>query len=386
MRKYIEFTGKGAKQYKYLYQKMLDKDLIKRAYKKLRKGKTKRQEIIYIDAHYEEEAERMRTMILNTRPNADHPELGFYPRRKKPKYINEKGKIRRIYMPEIFEQWLHHIIIQVLSPVIMSTAYKHTYGSLPDRGAHSAKREIERWIREGQGFRYFAKMDIRHFYDSVRKDALFRELSYCIKDDWFLYVIERCLTEFKKGLPLGFYISQWLANYFLEPLDYFITEFLGLKKTIRYMDDIVLGSDNKKKLHAAIIEIKRFLGQRYRLKLKRNYQVCKFDYRGKGRPLDFVGFLFFRDRTIIRKEIMLKATRLAKRLHEKKQRGIMYYKKHISALLSYMGWFSCSDTYDCYLTRIKPYVSIKKLKQIISKLDRRTNNDQLGSRTLCHAA
>ena len=43
-------TG-GHKEYKYLYQRMLDEEVIRKAYKKLRKGKTKRNEIIYIDAH-----------------------------------------------------------------------------------------------------------------------------------------------------------------------------------------------------------------------------------------------------------------------------------------------------------------------------------------------
>ena len=41
----------GHKEYKYLYQQMLKDDVIRKAYKKLRKGKTKRKEIQYIDAH-----------------------------------------------------------------------------------------------------------------------------------------------------------------------------------------------------------------------------------------------------------------------------------------------------------------------------------------------
>lgn len=36
---------RGVKQYKYLYRKMLDENIIRKAYKKLRKGKTKRKEI-----------------------------------------------------------------------------------------------------------------------------------------------------------------------------------------------------------------------------------------------------------------------------------------------------------------------------------------------------
>ena len=60
-------TG-GHKEYKYLYQRMLDEEVIRKAYKKLRKGKTKRNEIIYIDAHLDEEVQKMHDMILNTKP------------------------------------------------------------------------------------------------------------------------------------------------------------------------------------------------------------------------------------------------------------------------------------------------------------------------------
>lgn len=45
----------GHKQYKYLYRQMLDEGIVRKAYKKLRKGKTKRKEIIYIDAHLDKE-------------------------------------------------------------------------------------------------------------------------------------------------------------------------------------------------------------------------------------------------------------------------------------------------------------------------------------------
>lgn len=374
----------GAKQYKYLYRRMLDEDVIRKAYKKLRKGKTKRKEIQAIDADLDNEVAAMRRMIENTKPPdvpVEHPELAFKPKKHTPKIIHEHGKRRKIYMPEIHEQWLHHIIILILEPIIMATAYPFSCGSFPKRGGHFGKKQIERWIRNGEGIRNFAKMDIRHFYDNIRLNILMRELRIRIKDEWFLYIIELCLREFKKGIPLGFYISQWLANYLLEPLDKFITETLGLKKAMRYMDDITIYDNSKKKLHAAIVEIRKFIGRRFRLKLKDNYQVCKFDYEkaGKiiGRPLDFMGFVFFRGKTLIRKSIMLSASRLAKKMKHAKDAGRGYFVKHIKAMLSYKGWFDCTDTYNCYLEHIKPFIiRIGRLKKIVSKLDRRQNKHE----------
>lgn len=66
----------GYKEYKYLYQQMLKDDVIRKAYKKLRKGKTKRKEIQYIDAHLDDEVQKMYDMILNTKPKGLDVPLG----------------------------------------------------------------------------------------------------------------------------------------------------------------------------------------------------------------------------------------------------------------------------------------------------------------------
>ena len=376
------------KEYRYLYQKMLDEKNIRKAYKHLRKGKTKRDEIKYIDGHLDEEVVKMREMIKNTRPGeVEDPGLAYQPCRRTPKYIREHKKARKIYMPEIHEQWLHHIIVLVLGPIVMSTIYPYSCGSIPKRGAHYGKKQMEKWIRENKGIRYFAKIDIRHFYDNIRLDILMRELSIQIKDDWFLYIIRTCLQGFEKGIPLGFYISQWLANYFLAPLDMLILKQLGMKKYMRYMDDMVIFSENKKTLHRAVADIRQMLGRRFRLRLKHNYQVCKFDFVKKngnriGRPVDFMGFVFFRDRTVIRKNIMLAAVRLASKMDKQKTARRGYYGRHIRAMLSYMGWFMHCSAYACYTQYIKPHVDIGRLKKIISKIDRREDHDTMERRTL----
>lgn len=170
-----------------------------------------------------------------------------------------------------------------------------------------------------------------------------------------------------------------------------ITEILGLDKLVRYMDDVTIYAAAKKALHNADVQIRKMLGQRFRLKLKKNRQVCKFFYQGKrkamGRPLDFMGFVFYRDKTIIRERIMLKATQTARHLHKAKEAGRSYCRHNIAAMLSYMGWFSCTDTYECFKRRIKPNVKIGKLKEIISKLDRRKkNHETLGTRSMLQSA
>ena len=78
-----------------------------------------------------------------------------------------------------------------------------------------------------------------------------------------------------------------------------------------------------------------------------------------------MGFIFYRNKTLIRKNIMLSATRLAKKMERSKEANRGYFHRHIEAMLSYMGWFNCTDTYDCYQSRIKPYIHVAGLKNNI---------------------
>lgn len=110
-----------------------------------------------------------------------------------------------------------------------------------------------------------------------------------------------------------------------------------------------------------------------------NYeQVFRFDYtekktgKRKGRPLDFMGFQFYHDKTILRESIMLSCTRKVNRVAKKEK--ITWYDA--TAILSYMGYLSNTDTYDMYLQRVKPYVNVKKLKKIVSKHSKRKEREK----------
>ena len=363
---------------------MLDEELIRRAFYKMRRGKTKCKELKEIEKNLEIEIRTMRIMIENTKPpdvKVEHPELAFEPVHHKVSFVMDAGKEREIYKPEIHELWLQHIIMLVLGPIIQNRSYIYSCGSMPKRGGHYGKKIIEKWIRDGK-IKYFIKIDIRHFYRNVRIKIVMRYLKRIIADDWFLYIIELCFKWFSKGLPLGFYISQWLANYLLEPMDFAIAK--EEKCYVRYVDDIAIGGKNKKKLAMLLKRIKMCLGRWYRLKLKRNYQVCKFDYAkaGKttGRPIDIMGFVFYRNRTSFRKNTMVRATRIARKIHKRTEEGKRIYLKHARAMLSRLGWFKNTDTYDIYERRVKPFIKVKKLKRIIAIADRRKRNAGLEER------
>lgn len=397
-RRKSESKGKPYKrprrQYKYLYRKMLEQSTIRKAWKNLRKGKTRREAVKKIEANFDEEVQRMHDMILNTKPDGyevEHPELAYRPpKKRKTKIVNERGKERVAYLAEIREQWYFHIIVEVLKPIVMKRMYKYSCGSIPGRGPHTGKRHIERAIRKGKDIRYFLKVDIRHFYDNLRISVVINELRKDIADELFLYCIAVIYLYTPIGVMIGLFISPWLANYVLIDLDGMIVSTPGIGADTRYMDDITVFANAKKTLFSVLPMIRKELG-RLRLRLKRNYQICKFDYETKrtkttksgrvvkiriGRPLDFMGFLFFRDRTVIRKSILLHATREVRKLKRAKDKGRRYYAKTVRGIVSSMGWFKHTDSYGCYLIYIKPYVNIGKLKKIISKLDKEESKNE----------
>lgn len=165
-----------------------------------------------------------------------------------------------------------------------------------------------------------------------------------------------------KDYLFGNYTSQWFANFYLQDLDHYIKEQLKVKYYIRYMDDMVLFSRNKKELHKIKIAIEEFL-KKEQLTLKDNWQLFKTD----SRPLDFLGYRFYRGYTTLRGSNFLRIKRRAKRVYKKKK---MSYTD-ASAIISYYGWIKHCDSYNYNQKYLKPYVNLKKCKGVIRNESRK---------------
>ena len=198
--------------------------------------------------------------------------------------------------------------------------------------------------------------------------------------------LKEIIEEMRKGVPLGYFTSQWFGNFYLKALDHYIKEELRAEHYMRYMDDMVILGKSKKKLHKIHAAIETYLNDNLDLEIKGDWQVFRFEYpvfdKGgnpvldkdgkqvtKGRMLDFMGFQFHHDRTTIRKSNIEAARRKAN--HISKQDKISWY--NASVMLSYMGLFKHTDTYNYYIDYIKPKINVKKLKRIVSKHSRKEN-------------
>ena len=360
--------------YKYLMAEYLSEDNYRLAVKNATKHKGGKKKKFRIAQAYRDNADALCEVMTRLACNFEND-----PHKPKKIYDGVRRKERTIYVPSMREQIVHHMVINVLKPIFMKGMYEHSYGSIPDRGAHLAKKRIEKWIRNGgKDVKYCLKMDIKKYFESVPHDILKKKLAKIIKDSAFLKVLYEIVDAVPdgKGMPIGFYTSQWFANWYLTELDHYIKQELGAKYYVRYMDDMVIFGGNKRKLHQMRLKIAEYLCDNLGLELKDNWQVFLFDYVKEdgtrvGRDLDFMGFRFFRNKTILRKKLMYKATRKARRIAKKPRKTVHDCRQ----MLSYLGWIDCTDTYDMYKKWIKPFVNFQNMKRLVSFYQRRINND-----------
>lgn len=344
-----------------------------------RKQKTKQQEVRQWLVNIDATVQDIKAMLDNFAPPdvlVEDRSLAWRIRKHPSQHVIEHacGKMRTIRKPHFYpEQIIHHAVVQALMPVFMRGMYDLSCGSIPGRGPLYGKKKIEGWIRnDPRNVKYVAQLDIHHFYQSIDHDVLNAWLEKKIKDKRMLYLLGEIIDGCEEGLPLGFYTSQWLANFLLQPLDHFIKEELHVPHYLRYMDDMILTGPNKKELHKAVDAIEQFLADQLHLRLKGNKQVYRFIYtdrtgKARGRKIDTMGYLFARDKTTLRRRLMLKMTRKARRIAKKEK----ITAHDASAIISYMGWVSHSDTYNVYLNHIKPHINIQRCKRLVAAKNRK---------------
>lgn len=349
---------RNMKSYNHLWEQLISEENIKLAIHNSSLGKRKRSDVKEIAANPEKFVSYFRDYAENFENKPHVP---------KEIYDGISRKKRVIIVPWYCEQVIHHMVVNVLKPIFLHGMYEHSYGSLPNKGVHKAKKRIESWIKhDTKNVKYYLKMDVRKYFNSIPHDVLKKKLLLLIHDEKFLALLFKIIDVVPVGIPLGFYTSQWLANWYLDGLDHYIKETLGAAYYIRYMDDMVVFGANKRKLHDIRKAVEVYLHS-LGLLLKPSWRVERFSYSDdKGRDLDFMGFRFFRNRVILRKSVLLKASRKAKRISKKRHITIHDCRQ----MLSYKGWFSATDTYGIFQQRIKPYVDFRLLRKKVGLYDR----------------
>lgn len=335
----------------YIYEKICDIENIRAAMWKASLGKRNQkrvQAILKNDTYY---AYQIQKLLLSKK---------YVPSKPTIKEIQDGAnkKTRVIFKPNFYpDQIVHWTLMLQIEPIISKGMYEYNCGSVPKRGTSFGQRAIRKWLdTDKKNTKYCLKMDVKKFYPSINNDILKAMFRRKIKDKDCLWLIDKIIDS-NDGQPIGFYTSQWFANFFLQDLDHLIKERLGVKYYVRYVDDLVLLGPNKKKLHKVRIAVNAYLDS-VDLTLKGNWQVFRIDKR----DIDFLGLRFFRSKTILRKR---NALRIKRRIRKVEKKGYLN-EKDASAIISYWGWIKRSNSYYFYHKNVKSIVPIKLARKVVS--------------------
>lgn len=263
-------------------------------------------------------------------------EEGFIPKKPniKQTYDRNAKKWRDISEPRLYpDQYIHHIMIQVLEPVMMRGMDSFCCGAVKGKGTHYGIKTIKRWMKnDRKGTRWCAELDIYHFYDQLSKEAVMNRMRQLVKDWRILDLVERCLLH---GVTIGTYFSQWFANVVLQPLDQIIRQG-GVSHYIRYMDNFTIFSNRKKVLISVIKKINMWL-KSIGLRLKGNWQY----FKTRCRLPDALGYRYGHTFTLIRKHRLLSIKRQVKSFY--RNRKDVSFKFACSLISRLSGLLYCNN-------------------------------------------
>jgi RNA-directed DNA polymerase len=301
-----------------LFQQIASVENLQAADQKARKGKKDQYGIKVHDARRDLNIQNLHRMLL------EHT----YTTSKYTTFLIYEPKEREIFrLPYFPDRIVHHAVMNVLQSIFISTLTRDTYSCIPGRGIHAASNALKNALRHPSESTFCLKLDIKKFYPSVDHAILKQLLRRKFKDADLLWLLDDIIDS-APGLPIGNYLSQYLANFYLSEFDHWLKEKLKVRHYFRYADDIVILGEDKPYLHSLLDQIRTFLTENLALTIKDNYQVFPVAARG----IDFVGYVHFHTHTLMRKTIKQNFARM------------MAKNRNKASFASYSGWAKHCDS------------------------------------------
>jgi len=225
--------------------------------------------------------------------------------------IND-SKSRIIHKASVRDRLLHHALYRILYPFFDKTFMSNSFSCRNNKGTHKAINQFRSFAynvsKNNTKTCWILKCDIRKFFASIDQNILINILEQYITDKDIINLLKGTIFSFnsgkqKTGLPLGNLTSQLFANVYMNEFDYFVKHKLKVKYYIRYADDFIVLSDNKKYLENILEAISNFLQNELRLMLHPDKIFIKTLSSG----VDFLGWKHFFDYRVLRKVTKLRA-------------------------------------------------------------------------------
>ncbi len=240
-------------------------------------------------------------------------------------------KPRNIHKAKVRDRLLHHAIYRILYPFFDKTFTAHSYSCRLGKGMHKALNAFRDFSYEVSENHiktvWVLKCDIRKFFASIDHSVLIEIIKNHILDIDIQWLISEVVGSFHStaegvGLPLGNLTSQLFVNIYMNRFDQFVKHKIKAKHYIRYADDFVIFSKDKKWLESIVPNISDFLWSKLHLELHPN----KISINTVASGVDFLGWVHFTDHRVIR-------TTTKKRMF----RGIKVKNGNHETVQSYLG-------------------------------------------------
>lgn len=253
-------------------------------------------------------------------------------------YINDP-KRRHIHKARVRDRLLHHAIYRLLYPFFERTFVVDSYSCRLSKGVYKAISSLDAQLykisKNNRKTCWMLKFDIKKFFDSIDHKILLDILSEYIPDQNIMSLLTNVIDSFHSerrrgvGLPLGNLTSQLFSNVYLNVFDHWIKHKLKAKYYVRYADDCIVLSQDKKWLEKIIFQIEDFLLMKLGLVLHPSKIILKTFSSG----MDFLGWTHYPHHKTIRKQTK-------KRMFRK-----IYNQPTPEIMQSYLGLLSHGKTY-----------------------------------------
>ena len=255
-------------------------------------------------------------------------------------FIVNDSKKRVIHAPCFEDHIVHHCIYEYLEHIFEPYFIFHSYANRKGKGTHRAVLCLK---KASVRFRYFLKMDISKYFDSISQDILLKLIEKKVSSDDALWYIRKIVYSFnasksscKRGIPIGAVTSQLFANIYLHELDRYIEHHIKVMLRrrgedlfyIRYVDDFILLGSSKKSLLEVQEMVLQFLEERLELRVHPSKRVLNSIKSG----IPFLGYVIYNNRLKVRNDTLRRFKRKVKRYaddEEKKFHSLMSFKGHI---------------------------------------------------------
>jgi RNA-directed DNA polymerase len=335
------------KTYKNLYSEIYSFANLWQAARQAQKGKRYQPNVLAFNRHLEQNLFAIQAQLIHQ---------SYQPGNYTTFYISEPKK-RMISAAPYRDRVVHHALCQVIAPLFERGFIFDSYANRLGKGTHRAILRYQQYARQ---YRYVLKCDIAKFFPSIDHQILKMEIRCKIACADTLWLIDKIIdnsnpqeeTGFyfpqddlfspyqrRKGLPIGNLTSQFWANVYMNPLDHFIKDKLGLPY-LRYVDDFAIFGNDKAQLQALKSQIREFLWD-YHLHL--HPQKSRVHQVKEG--LAFLGHRVFPNFRLLKKDNLRRFKKRLKRNQQALQKGKISAEYFQNSLQSWLAHARFSDTF-----------------------------------------